>query len=429
MMLLEGDEPEEDAEKRQGDEDDVSEGHGAAFARARGVVSVQLLRNVVLRSPNRTYNLEADELRGGAALLVFFYHSISSGAPSVGAVTGRLTSENPFATLVYEGHTGVALFMVLSGYILASGTFDRDISYRGFLKNRMLRIFPLMFVVLVFSLYTAKSVDLGSVAAPFLLLANLPIAISSPSNLSGTVWTISVEFQFYLIAPFLFLFAGRYGLARFLLPAMLLFWLLKIIALLPLAPAEQYRANYYTIVGRIDQFMIGIALAYLIHIRKFSIVANRTLGVCFLAASSLGVLALTWIVNQQGGLPAFRWWHLAYPEIEALLWAAFIAGYLAATPLRRTRVSAAFRWIGTLSFSIYILHYAVQYEFWTAIRLGYLGSVQTGMLGVFVLSFGVLVAVLLLSTLSYHCIEKPFLEMREKYLDRQGRADVTSIAA
>ncbi|MEW6394285.1 MAG: acyltransferase family protein [Pseudomonadota bacterium] len=112
-----------------------------------------------MQSPNRTYNLEADELRGAAALLVFFYHSINSGISSVMQTAKWPMSSNPFVSIIYEGHTGVSLFMVLSGYILSSGTFGREIQYFGFLKNRILRIFPLMIVVLVFSLYTAKSFE------------------------------------------------------------------------------------------------------------------------------------------------------------------------------------------------------------------------------------------------------------------------------
>ncbi|HAO41467.1 MULTISPECIES: acyltransferase [unclassified Afipia] len=371
-----------------------------------------------MQSPNRTYNLEADELRGAAALLVFFYHSINSGISSVMQTAKWPMSSNPFVSIIYEGHTGVSLFMVLSGYILSSGTFGREIQYFGFLKNRILRIFPLMIVVLVFSLYTAKSFELGSIISPFILLANIPSAMTSPSNLSGTVWTISVEFQFYLIAPFLFLFVWRYGVFRFLLPIMALFWILKVMALLPLPPAEQYRANYFTILGRINQFMAGIGLAYLIHIGRFSISANRKTGFFLLTLSSIAVLALMSLLNRQGGISAWHWWHIIYPEVEALIWAAFIGGYLAAFPFRGTGISTALRWIGMLSFSIYILHYAVQYEFWAAFRQGYLGSLQFGTLGIIAASFAIFAVVLFVSMLSYYCIERPFLEMRGRYLTR-----------
>lgn len=123
--------------------------------------------------------------------------------------------------------------MVLSGYILATGTFDRKILYWQFIRNRALRIFPLMFVVIVFATYSVQNLDLGKIAAPFLLLANTGAAFSDPAGLAGTIWTISVEFQFYLIAPFLFTLAGRNGL-RFLFATICLFWLLRMIVLMPM---------------------------------------------------------------------------------------------------------------------------------------------------------------------------------------------------
>lgn len=369
-----------------------------------------------MKGPNRDYNFEAEELRGAAALLVFFYHSIHTGASTVAGTTGWLSSNNPIAAFVFEGHTGVSLFMVLSGYILASGTFDQEINYWGFLRNRILRIFPLMIVVLVFSMYAAKATDLGSVIAPFLLLANMPFAFQDPSGLAGTVWTISVEFQFYLIAPFLFLFVKRYGVWNFLLPAMLLFWILKVIVLLPLAPDAQYRGNYFTIIGRIDQFLMGIGIAYLVFLKRLRFSDNRLQGVIFLVISSAGLLCLTSLLNRQGGLAVWHMWHLIYPEIEGLLWALFIVGYSAFHPFRESVVSRALRWVGTLSFSIYILHYAIQREWWIAFRYKIFGEVQTGMLGVFIISCGILVTVIALSSLSYRCIERPFLDMRRKYL-------------
>jgi len=135
-----------------------------------------------LESPNRDKNREVEQLRGWAALLVLFYHSIHSGAAAIGVQGWLAAGNNPLAALLFEGHTGVALFMVLSGYILATGTFGKDISYAGFLRNRFLRIFPLMIVVLVFSLYTAKDLDLGKAVAPFLLLANTKAAFTDPSG-------------------------------------------------------------------------------------------------------------------------------------------------------------------------------------------------------------------------------------------------------
>ena len=89
--------------------------------------------------------------------------------------------------------------------------------------------------------------------------------ICEPAGLAATVWRAAVEFQFYLVAPFVFMFVGRNGL-KYLLGTALLFWLLRMIVLLPpTTKLELYQISYFTIVGRINQFLAGIGLAYAFH--------------------------------------------------------------------------------------------------------------------------------------------------------------------
>ena len=118
--------------------------------------------------------------------------------------------------------------------------------------------------------------DLGKIIAPFILLANTTASFSDPAGLAGTVWTAAVEFQFYLVAPFVFMFVGRNGL-KYLLGTALLFWLLRMIVLLPHGdePLELYKISYFTIVGRINQFLAGIGLAYAFHIGIFKLKEHR----------------------------------------------------------------------------------------------------------------------------------------------------------
>lgn len=372
-----------------------------------------------LRSSNRRYIPEVDELRGIAAVLVLLYHSAQMGAAAALGHTGWLNSGNPLASFLFEGHTGVALFMVLSGFILATGTLRQDVSYSKFLINRVVRIFPLMILVLVFSLYATKDTDFGHIIAPFLLLANWPSAFNTTSGLAGTVWTASVEFQFYLIAPFLFLFVKAHGGLRYLLPAILLFWIFKVIILLPLGPSDAARVSYYTIVGRLDQFMIGIGLAYLVDSERLRLDGNRGLGFGLLAGASIAILFLTSFINRAGGLFVWQPWHILYPELEALIWAVFIAGYAMTSPFRHSRFGSIWRKLGEVSFSMYVLHYAMLSEWWGLIYPKYLYGFVTGMPGVMALTCLISLPIIGVSFLSYRSIERPFLRMRRRYVSQQ----------
>lgn len=95
-----------------------------------------------MQTTQHAYLSRLDHLRFFAAALVVLFHYFHTQI-------GDLRSGNPLISLVDEGHTGIALFMVISGFIFTLIAGNRHIRYAGFLKNRILRIYPL-FVFAVF---------------------------------------------------------------------------------------------------------------------------------------------------------------------------------------------------------------------------------------------------------------------------------------
>jgi uncharacterized membrane protein len=68
-------------------------------------------------SKNRGYIAEIDQLRAMAAMLVLPYHGFQLFNPNVG-----ITTASPILAIIVEGHSGVGLFIVLSGFILTLGS-------------------------------------------------------------------------------------------------------------------------------------------------------------------------------------------------------------------------------------------------------------------------------------------------------------------
>ena len=98
-----------------------------------------------MKSPNIKYLPAVDHLRGFAAALIVFYHGLhlisyemKFNAPF--SFSPWPETNNPFLAVLIEGHTAVALFMVLSGFIFAYGALGREIAYLPFIRNRFLRI-------------------------------------------------------------------------------------------------------------------------------------------------------------------------------------------------------------------------------------------------------------------------------------------------
>ena len=100
-----------------------------------------------MRSTNKVYIQGIDHLRGLAALLVVLFHCIHRS----GEITQAYVPANPLLSFFEEGHTGVALFITITGFIFTTIIGDNQIVYSRFLRNRFLRIFPLLFIISFFT--------------------------------------------------------------------------------------------------------------------------------------------------------------------------------------------------------------------------------------------------------------------------------------
>jgi peptidoglycan/LPS O-acetylase OafA/YrhL len=285
-----------------------------------------------------------------------------------------------------------------------------------------------MVFVLVFAVYGNTDVTLSGVIAPFLLLSNTtPRLFTDVTELSGTVWTIAVEFQFYLIAPFIFTFVAQRG-ARYLAGLILMAWIAKCIVLFAHRGSanDLYTISYYTIAGRLNQFLIGVGVAYFWPEVESRAAKNKYFGWTIFALGVVSAFVIAYVVNLGGGDRGWKNWMVMYPEVEALSWAAVMAGYVLIKPLSRfesaSKLATA---VGLISFSIYILHWSIEQIFWKVVARLHLVPDAPSLWVLIGYSLIPLTGVLLLSSLSYMTIERPFLDMRRRYI--QPPADIEEL--
>lgn len=357
-----------------------------------------------MRSSSNTPYLERlDHLRFYAAALVVTFHFFRRHVED-------LKPDNPLLSMMEEGNTGIGLFMVISGFIFAVISYNKDIYYWTFLRNRFIRIYPLflfaVFLSLLISIYNEGRnyglIELLGWVVPF-----RPNTVST-STYFIQLWTISVEFEFYLIFPFLKQFCERYGL-RYLLGWIALLILLR--GMIFFITGSVRFIAYETIFGRLDQFLIGM-LAGTAYARWFDFFKNPL----HLVGASAAVLAFVHWFNLQGGHANMTgsfwiWWTAA----EGLAWGWFVLAYLGFRYRLPGRVESWMAQLGAISFSIYVMHNLTlaAIDKWIGVLPLHHDPVAAAALSALLVA---LPATIALAFVTYALIEKPFFSMRTSYL-------------
>jgi len=357
-----------------------------------------------VRSKNVAYSPEIDHLRFVAAFAVFAFHYFHH------AVGGwRPRPDAPWAAIVVDGYTGVGLFLVLSGYLFTRIALDGgDIRYGAFLRNRVLRIAPLVLVVFAVAVSINRD-EFRPADILYLLFTNVGRPPTSEHFVTGAAWSISLEFTFYLVFPFLIANARALGPGH-LVKLVVLLLVVKVGAFMVAKNATLML--YSTLVGRFDQFLIGM-LAALLHRRHETALAARSR---MLFPASLLVLLVCLGLQARyasflGGAPRQHAW-IVWPTVEAVLWASVIVAYLSLRPPLPPALRNLAALGGVWSFSLYLWHPLVIFLAVAAAPVGPQASALYVLLHA-TATFGLAMA---FSWLSFTAIEEPFLRMRGRYV-------------
>nr|WP_283571209.1 acyltransferase [Paenibacillus brevis] len=145
-------------------------------------------------------NLTINGLRGLLASLVVLYHGYT------GMTTSNYLEESYIRQINHFGPFAVNIFFIISGYLILQSLI-RSGSIDYFIKNRILRIYPVFFVIHIFIFIAGPVINyewMGSLStAEYLLhfvsnllmlpgVFNLPIA-------QIVAWSLSYEFAFYIV--------------------------------------------------------------------------------------------------------------------------------------------------------------------------------------------------------------------------------------
>jgi len=288
---------------------------------------------------------------------------------------------------------GVPVFFIISGYLI-SASYERNNNLAIYFKNRALRIFPglwgcIFLTIIIFS-FTGVSFFNKQVIA--WLPAQLTGFIYTPKFLAnygfgsynGSLWTIPIELQFYIILPVCYLLAPKtktnywfYGLLLVFITANIFCGFSNFNPLITKLLNYSFIPNFYL-------FLIGVILQRL-RIYKSALIYNK--AIYWVILYTLFSLSLQDHMNL-----------VIFLVIKNLLLAGCIlslAYTLPQTALKLLRKN-------DISYGVYIYH--------GLILTVLVQEKLAGFINVFLLIVGAYV----LGYLSWIIIERPFLKRKEK---------------
>ena len=304
--------------------------------------------------------------------------------------------------LLPSGFIGVDIFFVISGYLI-TGLILRDqsnFSIRAFLTRRFFRLFPSLLVTVIGTLaiswFVLSPMDFAgtSWAAIFSLLGVSNFYFFSrldyfnPAGLDQPLlhaWSLAVEEQFYLVWPLLLIAMARWRAS--LLTTCSLVFALSFLSIFP-AQNESVNLTFFIMPFRMFEFAIGAAVLAI-----ESRISDKADYRQFLAGfTGLALLAVSFSrIDSETVWPGY--WTLPAAIGTALL----IAG-ASHHVWQRFLSLAPFRFIGRISYSIYLVH-------WPVITLyNYFSVVEPGLLMLLALAAVILAEACILHFL----VEKPF---------------------
>jgi len=198
-------------------------------------------------------------IRGVAAIYVMFYHYFES-------IQSTKLPKSHLETFINHGYLCVDLFFILSSVLMCitAKKFTQKLTpndYLIFMKKRFARIYPLYFVILMFSFLILKCNNTAGLITSLFLVSTI---FYKKGQILQPLWSLSAEWIMYLIFPFLL-----YGISR--IPRKLSIISLPLISFLFLyfIALKLKSLGYYTVLNIVSingltrcfaDYLLGIAI-------------------------------------------------------------------------------------------------------------------------------------------------------------------------
>ncbi len=366
-----------------------------------------------------------DGIRALSCLFVLFAH-----LPEVPRTKPMSDMWYLFTGWMTHGRIAVTFFIALSGFCLMM-RFVRSkhgaMSWKEFYRRRIRRTLPAYYAILLINV-----VVLGLIYGPSFGLAGTNVEPVTPSgtlaafilnmdlmarfDLNPPAWTVSVEWKLYLLFPLMVWLLRRKG------------WLVALLCTfagafawyrLTLNSGLKYACIQFTVV-----FLVGMMGAWMLYdptcpVRRWK---NLPWG---RISGALGIWILMLCLRWSGF--QLEQWQFPFDIATSFFAVAFII-YVAkeeGTLVRRALSQRHLVWVGTISYSLYLIHALIFRGIWRwTVLAGVPGSALKTLI-VFVVGMPVAFAC---AWGCYKLFEEPFMRHRKRAVAQAPAADVGLVA-
>ncbi len=302
-----------------------------------------------------------DHLRAFAILFVLLFHY------------GKIFKHPQWADDIGKfGWTGVDLFFVLSGFLIASQLFQQindgqHISLKVFYTKRFFRIIPAYLVVLTLYFvfpYLRERESLPPLWKFLTFTQNLNLNTHSQFTFSH-VWSLCIEEQFYLLFPLLLLFfikikqvhRGYILLITLSIVGLLIriYWWNKLDTIFEDSKNfiyYWYRRIYFPTYNRLDGLLVGVAIAGIFSFKpllKNWIIKNSN----YIFVASLVILTAAYFVcEDESSFEGSVW---GFPLVS-IGYGCMVMAAISPTCFLYKWKSKFMSWIAMLSYALYLTH-------------------------------------------------------------------------
>lgn len=328
----------------------------------------------------------------------------------------------PFIEIM--GSLSVDLFFVLSGFLITSLLFiekesPSGISIKKFIIRRLLRIWPLYFLIMILGFFVMPYFSALKIGAPFvdvndhftsnfimyiLFIPHIQSIVIGPILYCAQAWSIGIEEQFYIFWPFVVKKFGPKKIVNFILIFTILY--VGICLFISAATHNKYLIDKFSLNSlvntniifrhrlKFDCLLIG-ALFAVIHtkIKAESFMLNKYFQVL---VYSLEVVLLA----SGNDFHGFFW------EVHAVLYGFIILNLVRTNTSIFNLEYPIFDYLGKISYGIYMYHVLI---------INIVITVLYRFDLIFLAYPLIFISVILVSAFSYKFIEKFFLKKKESY--------------